>query len=109
MRVWSGKGAAAQTYSALFQRWRSLFFLPRLVAPGSEQAPCRYEVWLLQLAGRLLVDRLVVVRHLTPLTQTMRLLYLSTGGSVESRIFISRHLHYCCATIHLPFCLHQRV
>src|SRR5712692_6718346 len=69
MRVWSGKGAAAQTYSALFRRWCPLFFLPRFVAPSREQAPRRYEVRLLQFAERLLVDRLVVVRHLTPLTQ----------------------------------------
>src|SRR5260370_26948596 len=69
MHIWSDKSAAVQAYSVLFRRWCPLFFLPRLVAPNREQAPRRYEVRLLQLAERLLVDRLVVVRHLTPLTQ----------------------------------------
>ena len=43
--------------------------LGRLDAPGREQAPGRYEIRLLHLAERLLVDHIVVVRHTSPLAK----------------------------------------
>jgi hypothetical protein len=55
--------------TARFDKSYSWDGLGRIYAPGREQAPGRYEVRMLHLAERLLVDHLVVVRHTSPLAK----------------------------------------
>src|SRR5215471_6625764 len=64
LTVFGGWGATSPELESPAQ-----FLHRRLVPPRSEHAPYCHEVRLLHLTERLLVERLVVIRHASPLAQ----------------------------------------